>query len=107
MDSILRKTEGGTIGREKRRIHSEARKKSRSPGPGDYNINVSEGSSTFVIPKSPRGLQIATARNPGPADYTPNVDAVRTKNPRTIIPKSVDMKKLSRSPDPWSYNLKT
>jgi hypothetical protein len=99
MDSILRKTEGGTIGREKRRIHSEARK--------NYNINVSEGSSTFVIPKSPRGLQIATARNPGPADYTPNVDAVRTKNPRTIIPKSVDMKKLSRSPDPWSYNLKT
>jgi hypothetical protein len=104
---MLRKTEGGTIGKDKRRINSEARQRALSPGPGDYNINISEASMGFLIPKSPRQLNVTSARIPGPADYTPNIDAVKIKGPRAVIPKSVYVKSRSKTPDPWSYNLKT
>lgn len=70
--------------RDRRRINSEARERTTSPGPGDYNINVADVTPAFMIPKSPRIMVMASARVPGPADYNPKVEAVLPKGPRSM-----------------------
>lgn len=83
MDSVMRKTEGGTFAKEKRRIHSEVSSR-MSPGPAEYKIKLIAESPSFAIPKSPRQITVNSARVPGPGQYDPHFEAVQQSNPRSV-----------------------
>lgn len=87
LSAVLRRTEGGTIGKDRRRVYSE--KSAFHPGPGDYNITMkSNEAPAHALPKSSRPMLAQTARVPGPGDYTPKHEAIKYTNPRLSYSKS-------------------